>query len=66
MLVGGREGGDRNGSAAGRRQCAKGGKRCGFCGELVGDVDPQEVCVDLEEVGSVDLVMVVHGDLNKE
>ena len=31
----------------------------------MGDVDPEEVCVDLEEVGSVDLVMVVHGDLNK-
>ena len=55
MLVGGRVGGDRNGSAAGRRRCAKRGKRCVFCGEsdrcqeVVGDIVPKEVYVDLEE-----------------
>ena len=66
-------GGDRNGSPAGRCRCAKGGKRCGFCGEndlcqeVVGNVDPEEVCVDLEEVGSVDLVvMLVNGDMTME
>ena len=43
--------------------CAERGKRCELCGEsdrcqeVVGDVDPEEVCGDLEEMGSVDLVI---------